>query len=260
MNEYGVSLSNKRFQIKQADREERITEYLKNIWTVRKFFVDNFGVDPPIINGDQMPLHRNESSTQKTLTFTGMDTFVKENYNLSRERITVFTQLCSDPGVILRPEFVFKGKGTRTVLHPPQLNWVPKGSYRLEQMLYTISNLPNRYNIFTPKNYAIYVLDDYSVHLMPEIKEALLRRGYVPVLIGGGITGDIQINDTDLHSPLKAKYRELEQKLMLDQLKADPKVIPQLNRDNIMRMLVDSFDSLEIDVVNRFKALWVTNA
>ena len=27
-----------------------------------------------------------------------------------------------------------------------------------------------------------------------------------------------------------------------------------------MRMLVESFDSLEIDVVNRFKALWVTNA
>ena len=59
-------------------------------------------------------------------------------------------------------------------------------------MLYTISNLPNRYNIFTPKNYA-------------KGKEALLKRGYVPVIIGGGLTGDIQINDTDLHSPLKAK-------------------------------------------------------
>ena len=65
MREYGVSLRhpNKRFQIKQADREERVFEYLKNIWTVRKFFLDNFGVDPPVINGDQMPLHRNESSS-----------------------------------------------------------------------------------------------------------------------------------------------------------------------------------------------------
>ena len=95
---------------------------------------------------------------------------------------------------------------------------------------------------------------------MPEIKEALLKRGYVPVIIGGGVTGDIQINDTDLHHPLKAKYRDLEQKYMLDQLRADPKNIPQPNRNDIMRMLVESFDSLEIDVVNRFKALWATNA
>ena len=29
----------------------------------------------------------------------------------------------------------------------------------------TFSHLPNRFNMFTPKNYAIYVLD---VHLLPE--------------------------------------------------------------------------------------------
>ena len=108
MSEYGVSLRhpNKRFQIKQADTEERVFEYLKNIWTVRKFFLDNFGVHPPVINGDQMPLHRNESSSQKTLKFTGMDTYVKENYNLSRERVTVFTQVSSDPDLTLKSEFV----------------------------------------------------------------------------------------------------------------------------------------------------------
>ena len=41
---------------------------------------------------------------------------------------------------------------------------------------------------------------------MPEIKEALLKRGYVLVIIGGGVTGDIQINDTDLHCLLIVKY------------------------------------------------------
>ena len=63
-----------------------------------------------------------------------------------------------------------------------------------------------------------HVLDDYSVHLMPEIKEALLKRGYILVVIGGGVTGDIQVNDTDVHSPLKAKYRQLKQELMIRQL------------------------------------------
>ena len=47
---------------------------------------------------------------------------------------------------------------------------------------------------------------------------------------------------------------------MINQLKADPKRIPEPYRDGMMRMLKKSFDSLEIDVGSRFKALWVTNA
>ena len=167
-----------------------------------------------------MSLHRNKSSTQKTLNFVDMDAYVKENYNLSRERVTVFTQIYA--------EFAFKGKGTRNKLDPPdgiKFNWAPRGSYRLDQMLKTISNLPNKFNIFTPKNYAVYVLDDYSVH-QPEVKEAFLKRGYVPIIIGGGVTGGIQINDTDIHRPLKEKYRAFEQQLMIDQLKPDPKRVP----------------------------------
>ena len=65
------------------------------------------------------------------LTFTGM----RENYNLSRERVTVFLQLCSNPSLTLKLEFAFKRKGTRTYLHPPEgikFNWGSKGSYRLE--------------------------------------------------------------------------------------------------------------------------------
>ena len=40
-----------------------------------------------------------------------MNAYVKENYNLSRERVTAFTQIYV--------EFVFKGKGTRNKLDPP---------------------------------------------------------------------------------------------------------------------------------------------
>ena len=46
--------------------------------------------------------------------------------------------------------------------------------------------------------------------IMPEVKNAFLKRKYVPIIIGGGVTGDIQINDTDIHRPLKEKYRALE--------------------------------------------------
>ena len=47
---------------------------------------------------------------------------------------------------------------------------------------------------------------------------------------------------------------------MLEQLRADPKKIPQPSRRNMMGMLAEGFNSLTIDVDNHFKALWVTNA
>ena len=66
-----------------------------------------------------------------------------------------------------------------------------------------IDKLPNRFNMFTKQSIAIYVLDDYSVHLMPEVRQALFKKGYVLVIIGGSIAGDIQINDPNFHRDLK---------------------------------------------------------
>ena len=60
-----------------------------------RYFEEKHKVKIPIISGDQMPLHRNESHEQKTLADVGFSTFVKENHNLSRERATVFTQVIS---------------------------------------------------------------------------------------------------------------------------------------------------------------------
>ena len=87
---------------------------------MRNFFLKTYRVDPPVINGNQIPLHRNEAATQKTMTFKNIDTYVKENYSLSRERATVFTQVSSDPTVNFILEFLFKGKGARTKLNPPE--------------------------------------------------------------------------------------------------------------------------------------------
>lgn len=113
MAEYGLSLQkpNKRFALKQEDRIQRIEEYIMNVLRVRKWFLDNYGIEPPIINGDQMPLHRNETHSMKTLNSKNLDCYVKENYMLSRERVTCFTQVCSDEKIIIKPEFVFKGVG-----------------------------------------------------------------------------------------------------------------------------------------------------
>ena len=50
----------------------------------------------------------------------------------------------------------------------------------------------------------IFTLGDYSGHLDPAVKESLTKRGYFLVILPGGITGDLQVNDIDLHNPLKA--------------------------------------------------------
>ena len=255
--EYGISLRkpNKRYSIKKKDLIERLQDYLKNVWSIWRYFIEKYGVDLPIINGDQMPLHRNESSAQKTLNFKGEETFVKENHMLSRERVTVFTQVNSESKFITA-EFIFKVKGTRTkvnVADDIKFQWSPKGSYRFGHMLKIISNLPNCYNPFTKRNYAIYVLDDYAVHLMPEIRKALFQRGYILVVMGGGITAFIQANNTHLHRQLKAYHCHLEMELIMEKLRADKKKVPTPTREEMINMTVKAAKKIDVNFAEVFR-------
>ena len=76
----------------------------------RYYIFGNYGVYPPVHNGDQMPSYLNNSTGSKTLTLTDDEyTFVKENHKLDRERVTVMTQVSSDPSIKLPTDFCFKG-------------------------------------------------------------------------------------------------------------------------------------------------------
>lgn len=98
---------------------------------VRKYFLDTYGFDPPIINRDQIPIHKNESADLKALSLKSEATFVKKNYMLPRERVTCFTQLFRDHQIKLHPEFVFKGNGTRIHPHLPSRCKLPMGAERI---------------------------------------------------------------------------------------------------------------------------------
>ena len=37
--------------------------------------------------------------------------------------------------------------------------------------------------MFTEQSFAVYVLDDYSVLLMPEVRQALFKKGYMFLLL-----------------------------------------------------------------------------
>ena len=61
-----------------------------------------------------------------------------------------------------------------------------------------------------PQKRVIFTLDDYSIHLDPSIKEAMYKNGYLLIIIGGEITGEIQWNDTHYHKRAKGLHRDSE--------------------------------------------------
>ena len=74
-------------------------------------------------------------------------------------------------------------------------------------------------------------------------------------------TGDVQINDTDLHNKFKKLYRREEQHLMLEMLKKEPKKIPEPDRQALIDMAMKSMNTLEsVDFGRAFKRLFLTNS
>ena len=104
------------------------------------------------------------------------------------------------------------------------------------------------------------MLDDYSVHLMPEVRKALWDQGYILLIIGGGITGFVQFNDTHLHKQLKNEYRKKESALMLKKLMKDPQKVPSPDRSEMMSSLVESEKAIALDTNVVFKSVWVTHS
>ena len=266
MAEFNVSLHlpNKRMDV----RKQRMIDFIKNVLRVRVWFKRVVGVDIPIVNMDQMPLHRNETSGQKTLTICDQDTVGKQNYHSTLEQITCLTILSSKDRAIW-PHYVFKGRAThlqKKLKRPPGVVtlWSAKGSHRVETMVETILHLPNltRHDAlpgWTFKEWQLMLLD-YSIHVTSEVRQELLKHGYVLVVLGGGIMGDVQINDTHLHHRLKSVFRKKETELMMEQLEARPDRVPSPSRDHVMAMLQDSLSALNFDVLRALKENFIANA
>ena len=92
--------------------------------------------------------------------------------------------------------------------------------------------IPKKPCTLFPKKRKIFTLDDYSAHLDPAVKEVLWKKGYFLVILPGGITGDLQVNNTDMHCPFKALYRDKESALMIQKLQEHPNKVPSLTRDD----------------------------
>lgn len=80
-------------------------------------------------------------------------------------------------------------------------------------MVGMIKQLPNRYNTFNEKKFAIYLMDDYGMHLMAKIRREMYNKGSVLTTIGGGYYDNIKIDGKHCQRSLTSKYREYESML-----------------------------------------------
>jgi len=87
----------------------------------------------------------------------------------------------------------------------------PKGSYRVEHV---VSFLRTHLEEAGPgRRWRIILADFYGPHADDAVFDLCWSRMYVILLIGGGVTGILQVPDTHLHAPLSRRYQDLE---MLD--------------------------------------------
>lgn len=87
-------------------------------------------------------------------------------------------------------------------------------------------------------------MDDYSVHLCPEVKAALFKKRHFLIVIGRSIAGDLEVNDRLLQTI--GERRKLEQELISELLTEQPNKFPRKERwydANDVRYLVKSVRS-----------------
>ena len=121
----------------------------------------------------------------------------------------------------------------RVKLNPPSdvtIQQGSKGSCRVERVMKFCDQVPAQPCALFPQKRKIFTLDEYSAHLDPAVKESLRKRCYILFIVSGGITGDLQVTDTDLHHPY---HKAL---LMIEKLREHPDKIPSLNKDEITKM------------------------
>ena len=112
---------------------------------------------------------------------------------------------------------------------PPWAPWLsvttsPTGSYCEADIL---NYLELVFDPMVPgRDWRILMVDDYRAQTTPAVRRAAWHRGYVLIAHGGGVTGVMQVNDTDLHQPLKRQYMDLKSSEMLDQQQLRPAAVP----------------------------------
>ena len=177
---------------------------------------------------DEKPIHLNEGGSKdvRTLAVEGeVDVELRRNHSHTRERSTVMTSTTSDLAKAEHPsqlpiEIMKKGCSGQTVkgIKLPEdmsvsLTWAPKASYRHDDILAYIKRWCEEWTEAraAANDYRIMMLDVARSHIGKDIVDELWSRGYLCLYHYGGITGVLQVNDTDNHAQFEREYLVFEE-------------------------------------------------
>ena len=211
----------------------------QNIQRVQQLGLRVLGRELPVEGIDEKPIHFNEAGSKdvRTLEIKGAgDVELKQNHANTRERATVMTSTTSDKKKAARPEQylpleLMKKAGSARTLKGIKLpknmsvavTWSPKGSYRHEDILGYIRRWCPEWSEAraAAKDYRIMLLDVARSHIGNAIVDELWSRGYICLYHYGGVTGVIQVNDTDNHAQFEREYLEFEERSFIRRQEID---------------------------------------
>ena len=175
-----------------------------------------------VINMDQTPVYYSMHPT-RTLELSGRRTITIRSSSQGSTRATISVSVLASGG-FLTPMLTFKGRKNgriatkelpqnpqrdRMVLNCQENAWVDK-----EIMLQWIDKVLKPY-VFRisppdihPRLSPLLLLDSFSVHTCPEVKEAIYNLGVRVKHIPRGCTGFIQPVDVGIGKPLKDRIRD----------------------------------------------------
>ncbi len=253
--EYGVSfrLPNRKWKVSRSVLKQRLQIGWLNIIRVRRLAQLALHYDMVVEDFDQSPFHMNESGSRGrgTLSLKGAPSVpLKECHAATRERWTANTMTTSSDVRAMRVpplEVMFKasGGGERMVpalaaTIPQWAPWLtvvasPSGSYSETDVLDFMERVlePMREG----RDWRILCVDSFKAQLTPAVRRCAWHRGYVLIVHGGGCTGVVQPNDTDLHQELKKQYCEVEMADMLEQQRLRPRGVPVTRKSDTLSWL-----------------------
>jgi len=88
------------------------------------------------------------------------------------------------------------------------------------------------------RRWRIILADFYGPHADDTVWDLCWSRMYVQILIGGGVTGILQVPDTHVHGPLSRRYQDLEMQDLLEQQRLNPAGCPSRSRESCCRDLI----------------------
>ena len=254
---YNVSLRkpSKRWKVPRKVLLVRLKILWLNLIRVRCLAMLSLGYDLEADNADQKPFHLNESGSKdlRTLEVKGARVVtLKEIHSETRARWTAQTFCTSSRRRAEATPFVevlFKGgegilrDSGDYVSQCPACSRVRmtvqvsnSGSYRMEHILFWMDRALKR-GPGDDNRWRILLLDVYRAHMGDPVYRLAWKHRYVLILVGGGCTGVVQVNDTHLHALLSAAYIELELADLFDQHERNPAGCPRRHRNDCARDL-----------------------